>query len=178
MWGKMFIFANEFNIKGVHMRFLGKTEAKLDIKGRVFLPSSFRKELQSFEVERLVLRKDVFNDCLVVYPENIWNRQMDALRKRLNRWNKAHQQLFRQFVAEAEMAQLDASGRLLLPKRCLQAADIQQEVEFIGMGDTIEIWAKQKAEEPLMDQESFGKALEEIMGGNADEGQKNTEGWT
>ena len=79
MWGKMFIFANEFNIKGVHMRFLGKTEAKLDIKGRVFLPSSFRKELQSFEVERLVLRKDVFNDCLVVYPENIWNRQMDAL---------------------------------------------------------------------------------------------------
>ena len=60
------------------MRFLGKTDAKLDVKGRLFLPASFRKELQGSGVDRVVLRKDVFNECLVVYPESVWNEQMDA----------------------------------------------------------------------------------------------------
>lgn len=149
------------------MRFLGKTDAKLDVKGRLFLPATFRKELQGSGADRLVLRKDVFNECLVVYPESVWNEQMDALRSKLNRWNKAHQQVFRQFVSEAEMVQLDASGRLLIPKRCLQAAQIQQDVEFVGMGDTIEIWAKQNTEQPFMEASLFGEAIETLMGGDA-----------
>src|SRR5574344_2152153 len=102
MWGKMFIFANEFNIISVHMRFLGKTEARIDVKGRLFLPANFRKEFQGSHAEKLVLRKDVFNDCIVIYPEAVWNKQMESLRKRLNRWNKTHQQVFRQFISEAE----------------------------------------------------------------------------
>ena len=102
------------------MRFIGKTEAKLDSKGRVFLPATFRKELQGSTADKLVLRKDVFSDCLVLYTDDVWNNQMETLRNKLNRWNKAHQQVFRQFVAEAEIVQLDASGRILLPKRCMQ----------------------------------------------------------
>ena len=100
---------------------------------------------------------------------------MDALRRKLNRWNKAHQQVFRQFVSEAEMVQLDASGRLLIPKRCLQVANIEQDVQFVGMGDTIEIWAKQNTEQPFMDAELFGKSLEELMGGDDFE-EPQTEG--
>ena len=157
------------------MRFLGKTDAKLDVKGRLFLPASFRKELQGSGVDRVVLRKDVFNECLVVYPESVWNEQMDALRSKLNRWNKAHQQVFRQFVSEAETVQLDASGRLLVPKRCLQAANIQQDVQFVGMGDTIEIWAMQYTEKPFMDADEFGKSLEALMGGDT-EGNQEKEG--
>ena len=157
------------NYTSIYMRFLGKTEAKLDVKGRLFLPASFRKEVQGSGVDRLVLRKDVFSECLVVYPESVWNEQMDQLRRKLNRWNKAHQQVFRQFVSEAEMVQLDASGRLLVPKRCLQSAHIQQDVEFVGMGDTIEIWARQEADEPFMEAEAFGSALEELMGGHDDD---------
>ena len=62
------------------MRFLGNIEAKIDSKGRVFLPAAFRKELQSAGEESLVVRKDVFQPCLVLYPESVWNRQMDILR--------------------------------------------------------------------------------------------------
>ena len=80
------------------MRFLGNIEAKTDPKGRAFLPATFRKILQAGGEERLVLRKDVFQPCLVLYPESVWNTQMDAMRNRLNRWNKQHQQVFRQFV--------------------------------------------------------------------------------
>lgn len=146
------------------MRFLGNIEAKMDAKGRAFLPAVFRKMLQAGGEERLVLRKDVFQPCLVLYPESVWNEQMDALRQRLNRWNKQHQQVFRQFVSEVEVLTLDGNGRFLVPKRYLRMADIEQDVKFVGMGDTIEIWSNVKAEQGQMNPEDFGKALEELMG--------------
>ena len=77
------------------MRFLGNIEAKTDVKGRAFLPSAFRKVLGTSGEISLVLRKDVFQPCLVLYPESVWNEQMDTLRSRLNRWNREHQEIYR-----------------------------------------------------------------------------------
>ena len=155
------------------MRFLGNIEAKLDAKGRAFLPATFRKVLQAGSNStanadqglRLVLRKDVFQPCLVLYPESVWNEQMDLMRARLNRWNKQQQEVFRKFVSEVEVVSLDGNGRFLIPKRYLRMAEIEQDIKFTGMGDTIEIWSLQKSEEQQMTAEEFGQALEELMGG-------------
>ncbi len=147
------------------MRLLGNIEAKVDAKGRVFLPAVFRKGLQTEREESLVMRKDVFQSCLVLYPESVWNAQMDQLRSRLNRWNRAHQEIYRQFVSDVEMITLDGNGRFLIPKRYLRMADIEQEVKFIGMGDTIEIWSAARTTKPFMEPDDFGRALEEVMGG-------------
>lgn len=148
------------------MRFLGNIEAKADAKGRAFLPATFRKVLQTGGEERLVLRKDVFQTCLVLYPESVWNEQMDSMRQRLNRWNKTQQQVFRQFVSDVELVSLDGSGRFLIPKRFQRMANIEQEIRFIGMGDTIEIWSNNEAEQQKMSAEDFGNALEELMTDN------------
>lgn len=145
------------------MRFLGNIEAKTDAKGRAFLPAVFRKVLQASGSETLVLRKDIFQHCLVLYPESVWNQQMDELRSKLNRYNAQHQQIFRQFVSEVEIVTLDGNGRFLIPKRYLNLAGIQQNIRFIGLDDTIEIWACEKVEESQMSSEEFGQALENIM---------------
>ena len=145
------------------MRLLGNIEAKVDAKGRVFLPAVFRKALQTAAEETFVMRKDVFQQCLVLYPESVWNTQMDLLRSRLNRWNRTHQEIYRQFVSDVELLTLDGNGRFLIPKRYLRMADISQEVKFIGMGDTIEIWSTALTEKPFMEPDDFGKALEEVM---------------
>ena len=137
----------------------------MDVKGRAFLPAVFRKVLQAGGEEQLILRKDVFQPCLVLYPERVWNEQMDLLRSRLNRWNSRQQQVFRQFVSEVELVTLDGNGRFLIPKRYQRMADIEQDIKFVGMGDTIEIWSTRKAEDLQMKPEGFGKALEELMGG-------------
>ena len=167
-WRKMINFANKFEFNKVRMRFLGNIEAKTDAKGRVFLPAAFRKVLQASGEEVLVMRKDVFQDCLTLYPESVWNEQMDVLRVRLNRYNRHHQEILRQFVSNAEKVELDGNGRFLIPKRYLQLADIKRDVKFIGMDDTIEIWAAQKAEQPFMESDDFGKAIEEVMGTGAE----------
>ena len=145
------------------MRFLGNSEAKTDAKGRVFLPATFRKQLQAAAEESLIMRKDTYQDCLVLYPESAWNEQMNELRNKLNRWNPKHQMIFRQFVSDVEIITLDANGRFLIPKRYQKLANIQQDVRFIGMDDTIEIWAKEKVEKPFMPADEFGRELEKIM---------------
>ena len=145
------------------MRFIGNIEAKTDNKGRVFLPACFRRTLQNEGCDKIMLRKDVYQDCLVLYPMSNWNEQLDALRSRLDKWNAKHQMIFRQFVSDVEIITLDANGRFLIPKRYLKLANIEQEVRFIGMDDTIEIWSKETVEKPFMTPEEFGEALEEMM---------------
>ena len=148
------------------MRFLGNIEAKTDAKGRAFLPAVFRKVLQASGEEVLVLRKDVFQKCLVLYPESVWNARLDMLKAQLKQWKPIHQQMFRQFVSEAEALTLDGNGRFLISKRLLKAAGIEQNIQFIGMDDTIEIWAPQLLEQTLKNDEEFGTEFEKIM--NAD----------
>ena len=145
------------------MRFLGNIEAKIDVKGRVFFPALFRKELQKAGEERMVMRKDVFQSCLVLYPESVWNEQLDHLRAQLSRWNARSQMVYRQFVADVELVTLDGNGRFLIPKRYVQMADLHQEVKFIGMGDTTELWGKEQAEGSFMEAEDFQQALEQLM---------------
>ena len=145
------------------MRFLGNIEARTDVKGRVFLPSVFRKEMEASGVDTLVMRKDVFQRCLVLYPEEVWNAMMFSMRQRLSRWDPRQQQVYRQFVSDAEIVTLDSNGRFLLSRRCQEFAGISQQVSFIGMGDSIEIWAREKTEQPFMDQEEFGEALSELL---------------
>ena len=138
------------------MRFLGNIEAKTDTKGRAFLPAVFRKVLQASGEENLVLRKDVFQKCLVIYPESVWNERLDQLKQQLRPWKQAHQQMFRQFVSEAEVVTLDGNGRFLISKRLQKNAEIDQDIQFIGMDDTIEIWSPTNLEKTLKTDEEFG----------------------
>lgn len=154
------------------MRFIGNIEAKTDSKGRVFLPACFRRILQSGGCEKVMLRKDVYQDCLVLYPEESWNEQLNLLRSRLDKWNSKHQMIFRQFVADIEELSIDSNGRILLPKRYMNMAAIKQEVRFIGMDDTIEIWAKEKLEKPFMSPDEFSSELEKIMTTNKTSGNE------
>ena len=151
------------------MRFLGNIEAKTDVKGRAFLPSVFRKVLQASGEECLVLRRDVFQKCLVLYPGSVWNERLDMLKAQLRPWKQAHQQMFRQFVSEAEVVTLDGNGRFLISKRLQKIAEIDQDIQFIGMDNTIEIWSPKNLEQTLKNDEDFGKEFENIM--NNDDAQ-------
>lgn len=145
------------------MQFLGNMEAKTDAKGRVFVPACFRKTLQNAGEDYLVLRKDIFQDCLVLYPGSIWENEIEMLRSRLNKWNSDQQQIFRQFVLDAERIEIDASGRILIPKRYLQLVGIDTDVRFLGVDDTFEIWAKEKLEKPLVSPEEFSTKIQQLM---------------
>lgn len=163
MWGEVDYFVLLRRNSENMLQFLGNIGAKADSKGRIFIPAIFRKRLQSEGEEFLVLRKDIFQDCLVLYPGSVWEREIETLRSRLNRWNREQQQLFRQFVLDAERLEMDANGRVLIPKRYLQMVSIDTEVRFLGVDNTIEIWASEKLDEPLVAPDQFALKLQELM---------------
>ncbi|KAA6350444.1 Transcriptional regulator MraZ [termite gut metagenome] len=148
------------------MRFFGNIEAKTDTKGRVFIPAHFRKQLTTVSEEKLIMRKDLFQDCLVLYPESVWNEELDELLLRMNKWKGSHQHILRQYMSDLEVLIPDSSGRILINKRYLQLAGIQTDIRFIGVGNKIEIWSKEKTEKPFMLPEVFGVELEKLMSGN------------
>lgn len=147
-------------------RFIGNNDAKLDEKGRVFFPAVFRRALQKDGDEALMIRKDVHQNCLVLYPKGVWNQQLDDMRSRLNRWNAQQQMVFRQFAAGVDELPIDGNGRILIPKRLQQQVNLQAAVRFIGMDDVIELWSKDEAEALLDDAATLGESLEVLLGGD------------
>lgn len=145
------------------MRFLGNIEAKTDAKGRVFFPAQFRKILQSCGEERLIMRGDVYQACLSIYPESVWNKQMDIMRKKLNRWDGRQQMIFRQFVTNVELLTIDGNGRFLIPGRYRKLAKIEANVSFVGLGDMIEIWNPADLANSMLSKEEFSNELGALM---------------
>lgn len=145
------------------MRFTGNIDAKTDQKGRVFLPAAFRRILMENGAKGLVLRRDVFQHCLVLYPLSVWDEMVDSITQHTNPFDRKGRENLRRFVADSESVSMDSDGRILIPRRYLQAAGIEQEVRFIGMDNTIEIWNRQAADSLLNDEESFADSIEGMM---------------
>ena len=139
--------------------FLGKIDAKLDAKGRVFVPSVFRKVLSEEERERVVVRMEADEKYLLVYPESVWNKQVMELQSKLNEWDPEDQMLLMQFVGDAEMLEFDAQGRVLLPKRLQSRLGGDSELIFVGMVDRIALWSKSKYEEQFAMKDKLSERL-------------------
>ena len=144
--------------------FLGKIDAKLDAKGRVFVPSVFRKVLSEEERERVVVRMEADEKYLLVYPESVWNRQVVELQSKLNEWDPEDQMLLMQFVGDAEVLEFDAQGRVLLPKRLQMRMGLENEIVFVGMVDKIAMWSKSMYEEQFAVKAKLSERLK-MLGG-------------
>ena len=152
------------------LQFLGNIEARIDAKARVFVPAAFRKILQSENENTLILRKDIFQNCLVLYPLQVWEEEVAKLRSRLNRWDKEQQALFRQFVVDAERLEIDTNGRILIPKRYCLMAGISSEVRFLGVDNTIEVWTNETLEETLIPADDFSSRIQALMNNDTQNG--------
>jgi len=145
------------------MRFIGDYTAKLDAKGRVFLPAPFRKVLEAEQANRLVLRKDLFQNCLALYPESLWAQLLDMIHARVNPWNGKQQSILRHFAVEADLVELDRNGRFLINKEKLDLVGIKQDVRFLAVDDHIEVWDKKICEEMLKKDINLSEELQNLM---------------
>lgn len=143
------------------MLFTGTISAKPDAKGRVFFPSEFRRRIPDGDTE-LVLKRDVYQRCLVVYPQSVWRHEISELRTRLNRWNPADAMLFRQFMADVVMVTLDANGRFLIPRDMADYCGISREVTFIGVDDRVEMWSSEQMSSSFLSAEQFAEAMSTV----------------
>ena len=110
------------------------------------------------------MRKDADNDCLVLYPESVWNKKLDDFKSKLDEWNADDQLLLMQFVSDAEWLEIDSQGRVLISKKYLQLIGIENsEVLFVGMMDRFAVWGKSKFESVKLTPVDFAARLKEKM---------------
>lgn len=143
---------------------IGTYECKADAKGRLMFSSAFKKQLAPVLQEGFVVKRAVFQPCLELYPMQEWNLMMEKINK-LNRFVKKNNDFIRRFTAGVKMVELDASGRILIPKDLCQFAGIQKQVVLSSAVNIIEIWDKDKYEKAIDDAAvDFADLAEEVMG--------------
>lgn len=141
--------------------FLGNIEVKFDEKGRIFIPSGYRKILAEMESKHIIMRRDTDNECLIFYPEPTWNAKVEALHDALDEWNPEDQLLLMQFMAEAEMLDIDGQGRVLISKKTLPVED--KTYVFVGMLDRFALWSPKTFSEKKLEPVELAKKLRAKM---------------
>jgi MraZ protein len=160
--GKKFIFLNSFNTTMVNL--IGTYEGKADAKGRLVLSAALKSQLLPMLQDGFVLKRSVFQPCLELYPMAEWNVLMAQVNK-LNRFVKKNNDFIRRFTAGVKIVELDASGRLLIPKDLQTFAGITKNVVLSSAVNIIEIWDKESYEKAIDDATGeFADLAEDVMG--------------
>ena len=142
---------------------IGTYECKADAKGRLMISSAFKKQLSPILQEGFVLKRAVFQPCLELYPMQEWNEVMLKVNS-LNRFIKKNNDFIRRFTAGVRVIELDASGRLLIPKDLCQFAGIKKQIVLSSAINIIEIWDKDNYEKTIDDATTdFALLAEEVM---------------
>jgi MraZ protein len=144
--------------------FIGDYTCKVDAKGRIILPMAFKKQMPAGAQDHFVARKDIFESCLVLYPIDDWNRQIEKIRSRINPYNREHNLFLRNFFKGTAELTLDNNNRLLVPKRLMDLAGIQRDVVLAGQDGRIEMWNADLYEKIGMPSEDFANLAEKLMG--------------
>jgi MraZ protein len=143
---------------------IGTYECKADAKGRLMFSSAFKKQLSSVLQDGFVIKRAVFQPCLELYPMKEWSLMMEKINK-LNKFKKKNNDFIRRFTAGVKLVELDASGRILIPKDLCAFAGIQKQIVMSSSVNIIEIWDKDKYEKAIDDaSDDFADLAEEVMG--------------
>jgi len=145
--------------------FIGDYTCKLDAKGRILLPSAFLKQLPVKGQDRFVVKKDIFESCLVLYTIEEWDHQNKLIRANINPYKKEHNLFLRNFYRGTAELVLDSNNRILIPRRLLDLLGRGKEVVLAGQDSKIEIWAKDDYAKHAPGVEDFASLAEKIMGG-------------
>ena len=145
-------------------QFVSNTEAKVDIKGRIFVPAIYRKSLESENEGTLYLKIDTIRKCAKLYPKSAWDKLDTDLRSVLNLWDNEDMRLYRQFTSQVECIELDSVGRALIQRRHLDVLGIGTDAILIGAGNYFEIWSKEIYNKSLYDEYDFDEKIQKKMG--------------
>ncbi len=113
--------------------FIGEYKHNIDQKGRLAIPTKFRRDLA-----KAVVTKGLDN-CLFLYPKQEWQKLANKLAALPI--SKANSRAFaRLMLAGAMDVEVDSQGRILLPDYLRQYAGMKKKVIIAGLYNRLEIW--------------------------------------
>ena len=144
--------------------FTGEYSGRADQKNRLLMPSPFKKVLEGEAEGRAVVKKDLHEKCLLLYPISVWEQMVEDLQKRIDPYNRQHAQFMRLFMQTTQEVSMDGNGRILLPKRHLDLIGADKDFVILGMQNHIEIWDEATYEASTMTTEEIAALSDSIFG--------------
>jgi MraZ protein len=132
------------SVEGIDL--FGEFLFKVDAKGRVALPSKFRKALS----KDLIVSRNIEDECLYVFTSETFNEWVNQLFidkfGGFNASSRKHVALRRKLKSRAEMVEIDSGGRINLKQNLRDSVGIKKNVVLIGNTGYFEIWASERYE--------------------------------
>ncbi|MDO4596253.1 MAG: division/cell wall cluster transcriptional repressor MraZ [Coriobacteriaceae bacterium] len=123
------------------MYLTGTYDRNLDAKGRLTLPSAFRKQLE--DTVRVLPAPEKEVDALYVFTEDTFKDWLDsvfAAKGGFDPTNKAHRVVMETLNGAATTLEIDSAARISLPEAARGKANLDREVTVVGNGDRLVIW--------------------------------------
>lgn len=117
------------------------------------IPSQHRRYLE----DGMMVTRSIREKCLQLFPLSEWQIRADKI-EALERVDPRARQLRRQFFSQAEPAEMDKQGRILINQRLRTFADIESEVVVAGNNSYLELWSVTE-----WDKVNIGELDEEVL---------------
>ena len=119
--------------------FLSTFQNKLDKKGRVSVPASFRSYLSNLGYNGVICYPSFNNNCIEAWPQDRIEKISNAIDS-LNPFEEKKDYFATSILSESINLQFDSEGRILITSKLLKHAKIKNSILFVGQGKTFQIW--------------------------------------
>jgi MraZ protein len=119
--------------------FLSSYENKLDKKGRVSVPASFRSHLSNLGYNGVICYPSFNNQSIEVWPQDRIEKISNTIDS-LNPFEEKRDFFATSILSESINLQFDSEGRISLTPKLLKHAKIKNNMLFVGQGKTFQIW--------------------------------------
>ncbi|MDH3254783.1 MAG: division/cell wall cluster transcriptional repressor MraZ [Acidobacteriota bacterium] len=130
--------------------FRGSAPAKIDDKGRLKVPTGFRRSLED-RYGREVFITSVIGDSVLVYPLVEWEGIEEKLAA-LPSTDRTKRHYLQRVSFFGQQGQLDGQGRVVVPQLLRESAGMSGEVIVSGRLDHLEVWNRERLEKRFAEQ--------------------------
>ena len=119
--------------------FLSTYENKIDKKGRVSVPASFRSYLSNLGYNGVICYPSFNNQSIEAWPQDRIEKISSSIDS-LNPFEEKRDFFATSILSESINLQFDSEGRISLTPKLLKHAKISNSMIFVGQGKTFQIW--------------------------------------
>lgn len=142
--------------------FQGNAIINLDDKGRIIIPSKFRRHIKP-EANSVVFVTLGRDNCLWLYPSDEWTKVEEILQG-LSQFTKDEVNMRRQMLYHADDYTLDSQHRITLPQKLLSEVNIKKEILLVGQLEKVELWDPTTYEKyTKSNEDSYEDIMEKVM---------------
>lgn len=132
--------------------FRGSSPAKIDDKGRLKIPTDFRRKLED-DYGQEIFVTSILGDSALVYPMPVWE-EVEARLAGMPSSDPTKRRFLQRVSFFGQQARMDAQGRILLPQILRERAEMNGEVVVSAHLDHLVVWSRDRIEKQL-DEEPF-----------------------